>query len=764
MSVKKIWGSRARVDANTYVGDHGTLFYDESTGEIRLSNGVTPGGVAIAVRADVITAQSLLPAIDNNDLYDLGSEAQRWHHLYIGDGGIKFDSTTYPYSQTTPYIPGGITESLIPVPTNNSLNLGSTSHRWGSVYLGPDSVHLQDKTTLMDISMTVDNGTIYFNGVQNLLVGVMIIEGSTLRTTVAGTNINIGDPADTGLATIGRRTVITTANLGSGTAALLINGATTLPDDPSELTFDGTLIHTVAQVGQSARIVQDAFGAGNYPIYVGRMARGTIATPTAASTGDILLRISANGYSNTGFTAGASARIDFVADELFSSTGRGSQIDFWTTPIGSTTVSNSASVSSDGFVGAGVRFTTDNTYQTTRGIPYGEKAIASANYVATLGSDGKLDSSQIPTSLSGAVVFKGSWDANTNTPALSDSTPAGVTAGWEYVVGVAGTRNIGDGNTAFLVGDFVIYDGAHWKHISATSNFSYATSVIGSHTFINNNQGTQETSIISISTDATPNAVVGAIVSRDATGNFSANTISANLTGSVSGSVSGNAGTVTNGVYTTGDQTIGSTKTFANTIIGSVSGNAGTVTNGVYTTQSSVVTNTMLVNRSVTVNGTTIALGGTGSINAAAGTLTGTTLNSFVVNSSLTSIGTLTALTVVGTGAFTTITGNYVRNYRDAGVIADGGTVNINFSTDAVIFCQWDNNFTVTYSNYTIGSVVKLMSFKRTGTGTDSYSLGGVTPGNVSTGSTTVSGSAGQVNFVEFVCIGATISTIFAKI
>ena len=44
------------------------------------------------------------------------------------------------------------------------------------------------------------------------------------------------------------------------------------------------------------------------------------------------------------------------------------------------------------------------------------------------------------------------------------------------------------------------------------------------------------------------------------------------------------AGTVTNGVYTTGNQTIGGTKTFSSTISGSISGNAGTVTNGVYTT------------------------------------------------------------------------------------------------------------------------------------------------------------------------------------
>jgi len=58
------------------------------------------------------------------------------------------------------------------------------------------------------------------------------------------------------------------------------------------------------------------------------------------------------------------------------------------------------------------------------------------------------------------------------------------------------------------------------------------------------------------------------------------------VTNTITGSVSGNAGTVTNGVYTTGDQTINGIKTFSDTITGSISGNAGTVTNGVYTSSS----------------------------------------------------------------------------------------------------------------------------------------------------------------------------------
>lgn len=79
-------------------------------------------------------------------------------------------------------------------------------------------------------------------------------------------------------------------------------------------------------------------------------------------------------------------------------------------------------------------------------------------------------------------------------------------------------------------------------------------------------------------------------------------------------------------------------------------GDTGTVTN---TMLAGSITNAKLVNSSVTVNGTSISLGGSATVTASAGTLTGTTLNSTVVSSSLTSVGALTGLTVNASGVFT---------------------------------------------------------------------------------------------------------------
>ena len=53
---------------------------------------------------------------------------------------------------------------------------------------------------------------------------------------------------------------------------------------------------------------------------------------------------------------------------------------------------------------------------------------------------------------------------------------------------------------------------------------------------------------------------------------------SVGFTGNVTGDATGNAGTVTNGVYTTGTQTIGGAKTFSSSIVGALTGNADTAT------------------------------------------------------------------------------------------------------------------------------------------------------------------------------------------
>ena len=87
--------------------------------------------------------------------------------------------------------------------------------------------------------------------------------------------------------------------------------------------------------------------------------------------------------------------------------------------------------------------------------------IGKANGIATLDENGRIPYSQLPES---AMEFKGTWDASNNTPTLVDGT--GDTGDF-YVVSVAGTQNLGSGETKFLENDRVIYSEGVWSKLSA---------------------------------------------------------------------------------------------------------------------------------------------------------------------------------------------------------------------------------------------------------------------------------------------------------
>jgi hypothetical protein len=106
---------------------------------------------------------------------------------------------------------------------------------------------------------------------------------------------------------------------------------------------------------------------------------------------------------------------------------------------------------------AGIKFT-DGTIQNTAAIPLTQKGNALG--VVPLNSSTKIDPIYLP---SGAITFKGVWNAANNTPTLADGI--GVN-GDEYIVGVGGTQNLGSGNITFAVGDFVLYTSSNvWVDI-----------------------------------------------------------------------------------------------------------------------------------------------------------------------------------------------------------------------------------------------------------------------------------------------------------
>ena len=200
-----------------------------------------------------------------------------------------------------------------------------------------------------------------------------------------------------------------------------------------------------------------------------------------------------------------------------------------------------------------------------------------------------------------------------------------------------------------------------------------------------------------------------------------------------------------------GNQTVGGTKTFSNTISGSISGNAATVTNGVYTTDTGTVTNLMLsgsianaklLNSSVTVTaGTGMSGGGAVSLGGSI-TLTNAGVTSAVAGTGIGISASTGAVTISNTGVTsinTTLTGAVT------GIVttSDSGTI-----TGGMIANSTITNTKLANSSITIGTTaISLGSSSTTLAGLTSVSstafsgnLTGNVTGNVSGTAATITG------------------------
>jgi hypothetical protein len=103
------------------------------------------------------------------------------------------------------------------------------------------------------------------------------------------------------------------------------------------------MIHVTGKANSVTRVVLDSFGQNTYPLFAGRVGRGSPSALLPTQNNDVMLRFVGNGYTGTQFPGSSPSKIDFVAAENFSDTNRGTRIEFWNTPTGSNAIQQIAS-------------------------------------------------------------------------------------------------------------------------------------------------------------------------------------------------------------------------------------------------------------------------------------------------------------------------------------------------------------------------------------------------------------------------------------
>ena len=277
---------------------------------------------------------------------------------YTGSQGVQADLLS-------------VSSSIIPS-QSNVFTLGNSTFSFASLYLGSNSVIFTDVLTNTTQVLSVANSIFYittgsgsntqfnpnagFNAGGIILQNYQIKLANTQQLLYFNSNLGIGNSvansaqtafyvSNSGLTTIRNNLQIINSITQTNTAPFIIQSQL---GTPQPLTYSGTTFYSINSANLSNRNVYDAYGNGVYVSIAARTSRGTISSPTGLQANDIILRISGNGYRTTGFGTQGSARIDFRSIDSFSDVQTGTQIDFWTTPLGSNVISEVATITATG--------------------------------------------------------------------------------------------------------------------------------------------------------------------------------------------------------------------------------------------------------------------------------------------------------------------------------------------------------------------------------------------------------------------------------
>lgn len=178
-------------------------------------------------------------------------------------------------------------------------------------------------------------------------------------------------------------------------------------------------------------------------------SNGTISSPTASQSGDILFKTGVKGYGATGFPASNKAEINIVADENWTDTAQGTRICFETTENGTTSMTEKMCILGNGNVGLGTSSPQAQLHTTKGRIVKVDRytstqTLDADNHQVFGDTDGGAFTINLPAGIEGTyyrIVNTGSSGNNLTI------TPNGL----ELLLGVNASFNLADGESLIIV-------------------------------------------------------------------------------------------------------------------------------------------------------------------------------------------------------------------------------------------------------------------------------------------------------------------------
>lgn len=165
--LRKIKAGLVKTNIATFVGEEGNIFFNVDTGQLRLGDGFTPGGLPINTSTVVASTQPASP--NTGDLW-FDAVNGTLSIFYLGNWnnvGGNIDGFTNNNNNTIILDAGYNIEPA----TDGSQNLGSPTKKFGSLYLSGQTLYID--TTRISVN---EEGEITFTDDQDDLIAVHVKE------------------------------------------------------------------------------------------------------------------------------------------------------------------------------------------------------------------------------------------------------------------------------------------------------------------------------------------------------------------------------------------------------------------------------------------------------------------------------------------------------------------------------------------------------------------------------------------------------------